>query len=70
VATETPMLILRQVEETRHERSAHLVGRTLFPLCGATFGKPDAWAIALVRPGTARICPRCWARRFDRERVP
>lgn len=64
------MLILCQVIETRHVTPAHLLAHDREPLCGARFGRPDAWAIVPIRPGTARICPRCWEKRFERERVP
>jgi len=60
------MLILRQVVETSHERPGHLLAQTLEPLCGARFNRPDAWAIVPIRPGTVRICPHCWAQRFEK----
>jgi hypothetical protein len=64
------MLILTCTAGQVHRRSAHLLDRhSLGPLCGTTLHRPDAWEVAVVRPGTARVCGYCWARRFWVERL-
>lgn len=64
------MLILQCQAGAVHRRSAHLLDRRdLGPLCGTTLHRPDAWEVVVVRPGTVRMCGRCWVWRYAWERL-
>jgi hypothetical protein len=63
------VIVLMKKTPSRRRDVAHFLDRRdLSALCGLV-AKPEVWEVVVIRPSTERVCPECWERRYEGNKV-